>query len=149
MPEVESLEEKEKILGFVYGLLKTNGQPLHYSVLLSEVANRFYADRDDQIAARARFYTWLNLDTRFTSVGQGRWGLRTMAPQKGARPVPLLSLMHKSVEYDDSPTKAITRDDLDDEPLLDKELLEDDEADSDSDTEDKDDLDDEIDQPVK
>ena len=34
MPEVESLEEKEKILGFVYELLKTNGQPLHYSVLL-------------------------------------------------------------------------------------------------------------------
>lgn len=147
MPEVESLEEKEKILGFVYELLKTNGQPLHYSVLLDTVANRFYADRDDQIAVRARFYTWLNLDTRFTGVGQGRWGLRTMAPQKGARQVPLLSLMHKSVEYDDSPARAIVLDDLDEEPLVDKELLEDDEPDSDS--EDRDDLDEEIDHPGK
>jgi DNA-directed RNA polymerase delta subunit len=147
LPEVESLEEKEKILGFVYELLKTNGQPLHYSVLLDTVANRFYADRDDQIAVRARFYTWLNLDTRFTGVGQGRWGLRTMAPQKGARQVPLLSLMHKSVEYDDSPIRAIVLDDLDEEPLVDKELLEDDEPDSDS--EDKDDLDEEIDPPGK
>ncbi len=34
MPEVESLEEKEKILGFVHELLKANGQPVHYSVLL-------------------------------------------------------------------------------------------------------------------
>jgi DNA-directed RNA polymerase delta subunit len=147
LPEVESLEEKEKILGFVYELLKANGQPLHYSVLLDTVADRFYADRDDQIAVRARFYTWLNLDTRFTGVGQGRWGLRTMVPQKGARQVPLLSLMHKSVEYDDSPTRAIVLDDLDEEPLVDKELLEDDEPDSDS--EDKDDLDEEIDHPGK
>jgi DNA-directed RNA polymerase subunit delta len=144
LAEVESLEEKEKILGFVYELLKANGQPLHYSVLLDTVADRFYADRDDQIAVRARFYTWLNLDTRFTGVGQGRWGLRTMAPQKGARQVPLLSLMHKSVEYDDSPNRAIALDDLDEEPLADKELLDDDEPDGDG--EDKDDLDEEIDQ---
>jgi DNA-directed RNA polymerase delta subunit len=148
LPEVESLKEKEKILGFVHELLKANGQPLHYSVLLDEVTSRFYADRDDQIAARARFYTWLNLDTRFTSVGQGCWGLRTMAPQKGARQVPLLSLMHKSIEYDDSsPTRVITRDNLDEEPLVDKGLLEEGEPDSDSDTKDKDDLDDEIAHP--
>ncbi len=148
MPEAESLEEKEKTLGFVYELIKANGQPLHYSALLNEVVSRFYADWDDQITARARFYTWLNLDTRFTSVGQGCWGLRTMAPQKGARQVPLLTLMHKSVEYDDSPTRAISRDDLDEEPLVDKELLEDDEPDSD-DAEDKDDLDEEIDPSVE
>jgi DNA-directed RNA polymerase delta subunit len=144
LAEVESLEEKEKVLGFVFELLKANGQPLHYSALLDTVADRFYADRDDQIAVRARFYTWLNLDTRFTGVGQGRWGLRTMAPQKGARQVPLLSLMHKSVEYDDSPSRAIALDDLDEEPLADKELLDDDEPDVDG--EDKDDLDEENDQ---
>jgi DNA-directed RNA polymerase delta subunit len=146
LPEVESLEEKEKTLGFVYDLLKANGQPLHYSALLDAVAGRFYSDRDDQITVRARFYTWLNLDTRFTSVGQGCWGLRTMAPQKGGRQVPLLTLMHKSVEYDDSPSRVIPRDDLDDEPLVDKELLDDEESDS---GEDKDDLDEEIDQPIE
>jgi DNA-directed RNA polymerase subunit delta len=145
LPNVGGIEEKEKILGFVYELLKANGQPLHYSVLLDEVASRFYADRDDQIAARARFYTWLNLDTRFTGVGQGRWGLRAMVPQKGARQVPLLSLMHKSVEYDDSPARVLSTDDLDEEPLVDKDLLEDEDPDSDSEAGDRDGLDDEID----
>jgi hypothetical protein len=52
--------------------------------------------------------------------------------------------MHKSVEYDDSPNRAIALDDLDEEPLADKELLDDDEPDGDG--EDKDDLDEEIDQ---
>lgn len=139
MPEVESIEEKEKVLTFVYDLLKANGQPLHYSVLLEEIAGRFYTEGEDPIAAKARFYTWLNLDARFTSVSQGCWGLRTMAPQKGSRQVPLLTLMHKSVEYDDSPTRAISRDILDDEPLADKDLLEEEEPDADH--EDQDELD--------
>ena len=145
MPEIESLEEKEKILGFVYDLLKANGQPLHYSVLLEEIAGRFYAERDDLIAANARFYTWLNLDARFTNVSQGCWGLRTMAPQKGSRQVPLLTLMHKSVEYDDSPTRPSARDVLDEEPLVDKDLLEGEEPDADN--EDQDELDEESDHP--
>lgn len=127
MPEVESLDEKKKILSFIHDLLKKNGQPMHYSVLLDEVASRFNKDRDDPIEAKARFYTWLNLDARFTSVGQGCWGLRAAVPQKGSRQVPLLSLMHKTVEYDDSPTaRVITRDVLDEEPLVDKDLLEED-----------------------
>ena len=147
MPEVESLEEKEKILGFVYDMLKANGQPLHYSVLLDEIASRFFADRGDLIEAKARYYTWLNLDARFASVGQGCWGLRTSAPQKGSRQVPLLSLMHKSVEYDDSPVRAIVRDDLDEESLTDKDMLEDDEHEADND--DHDDFDEEIERSVE
>ena len=97
------------------------------------------------LQAKAHFYTWLNLDARFTSVGQGYWGLRTMAPQKGSRQVPLLTLMHKSVEYDDSPTRTIVRDVLDEEPLVDKDLLEGEEPDADN--EDQDELDEEIDLP--
>lgn len=148
MPEVENFEEKEKILGFVYDLLKANGQPLHYSVLLDEIVSRFYADRGELPEAKARFYTWLNLDARFASVGQGCWGLRTAAPQKGSRQVPLLSLMHKSVEYDDSPARVIVRDDLDEESLTDKDMLEDDDE-HEADNEDHDDFDEEIKRPVK
>jgi DNA-directed RNA polymerase delta subunit len=145
LPEVESLAEKQKILGFVYDLLKANGQPLHYSVLLDEIAGRFFIERGNLVEAKARFYTWLNLDARFASAGQGYWGLRTMAPQKGSRQVPLLTLMHKSVEYDDSPTRTIVRDALDEEPLVDKDLLEGEEPDADN--EDQDELDEEIDLP--
>lgn len=147
MPEVESLEEKDKILGYAYDLLKANGQPLHYSMLLEEIASRFFADRGDVLVAKARFYTWLNLDARFTSAGQGCWGLRTSVPQKGSRQVPLLSLMHKTVEYDDSPARVIVRGDLDEESLTGKDLLEDDRPEADN--EDVDDFDEDNERPVK
>lgn len=147
MPEAEGLDEKERVLSFVNNLLKQSGQPVHYSVLLEEVASRFYVDRDDLVEVKARFYTWLNLDSRFTNVGQGCWGLRATAPQKGARHVPLLTLMHKTVEYDDSPTRAIAQDALDEEPLVDKEMLEDEEPDAEEG--DQDELDEEIERPLE
>lgn len=147
MPEAEGLDEKEKILSFINDLLKQSGQPVHYTVLLEEVAGRFYVDRDDLIEAKARFYTWLNLDSRFTSVGQGCWGLRTAVPHKGTRQVPLLTLMHKTVEYDDSPTKAMAQDALDEEPLVDKEVLEDEEPDAENG--DQDELEEENERPLE
>ena len=144
LTEIESLEEKEKILSFAYSLLKANGQPIHYSVLLDEITNKFYTGSEALLDAKVRFYTWLNLDARFTNTGQGCWGLRATTPQKGSRQVPLLTLMHKTVEYDDSPAARVAvRDDLDDETLSDKEVLEDDEGDADGD--DQDEFDEEID----
>ncbi len=148
MPEVESLDDKEKVLGFVYDLLKQNGQQMHYSVLLDEVAKRFYKDREDLVEAKAQLYTWINLDARFTSAGQGCWGLRTAVPQKGSRQVPLLSLMHKTVEYDDSPTpRVLALDNLDEEPLADKDLLEDEEPETEG--EEQDDFDEELGRPLE
>jgi DNA-directed RNA polymerase delta subunit len=146
LPEVESIQEKDKILGFVHDLLKANGQPVHYSILFDEIARRFYAGREDQVAAKARFYTWLNLDTRFASVGQGSWSLRTAAPQKGSRQVPLLTLMHKSVEYDDSPApgRALAHGDLDEEPLADEGLLEEEEEADDEEAGDGEELEEEL-----
>lgn len=143
MPEVESLDEKEKILSFAYDLLKQNRQQMHYSVLLDEVAKRFYKDREDLVEVKARLYTWINLDARFTSAGQGCWSLRTAAPQKGSRQVPLLSLMHKTVEYDDSPAPRVLA--LDEEPLADKDLLEDVEPEG----EEQDDFDEELGRPAE
>jgi len=145
LPEVESLDEKEKVLSFIYDLLKQNGQQMHYSVLLDEVAKRFYEDQEDLVEAKARFYTWINLDARFTSAGQGCWGLRTAVPQKGSRQVPLLSLMHKTVEYDDSPTPRVLA--LDEELLADKDLLEDEEPETEG--EEQDDFDEELERPLK
>ncbi|MGD0152789.1 MAG: DNA-directed RNA polymerase subunit delta [Thermacetogeniaceae bacterium] len=142
---MESLDEKEKVLSFIYDLLKQNGQQMHYSVLLDEVAKRFYEDQEDLVEAKARFYTWINLDARFTSAGQGCWGLRTAVPQKGSRQVPLLSLMHKTVEYDDSPTPRVLA--LDEELLADKDLLEDEEPETEG--EEQDDFDEELERPLK
>ncbi len=106
MQKRDEYEKKIKALKFVHQLLKDKGQPLHYAVLMDEVAAKFFKDEEDLIRAKARFYTWLNLDTRFSSMGQGYWGLRHWAPTKGARRLPLLSLLHKTVEYDDSPPKT-------------------------------------------
>jgi len=114
MQNRDEYEKKTKALNLVQQLLKEKGQPLHYTVLMDEVAGRFFGDEEDLIRAKARFYTWLNLDTRFSNVGQGYWGLRNWAPAKGARRLPLLSLMHKTVEYDDSTPKT-AREGTDDE----------------------------------
>lgn len=141
MSEAVGLEEKEKILSYAYDLLKQHGQVVHYSTLLDEVTAKFFADREDQVQVKVRFYTWLNLDSRFASIGQGYWGLRTAVPQKGGRQVPLLTLMHKSVEYDDSPTRAQVREPMEDDALADKELLEDEAV-----SEDEDEFEDEVEQ---
>lgn len=92
-------DEKSTVLNFVHEMLKKNKQPLHYTVLMDEVVNKFYPSVEDVIRAKTRFYTWLNLDPRFTYLGQGMWGLRSWALQRGTRRVPLLTLMHKTVEY--------------------------------------------------
>lgn len=129
MDKREEYEKKINSLNFIYRMLKEKEQPLHYTVLLDEVTTRFFGNEDDVIRTKARFYTWLNLDPRFTSMGQGYWGLRQWAPARGNRRLPLLSLLHKTVEYDDSPPKTgrnggedefYPADDLivDEEPLL-------------------------------
>ncbi len=126
MQKRDEYEKKIKALEFVHQLLKDKGQPLHYTVLMDEVADKFFKDEEDLIRAKARFYTWLNMDTRFSSMGQGYWGLRNWAPAKGARRLPLLSLMHKTVEYDDSPPKT-AREGTDDEFYPPEEIINDDE----------------------
>lgn len=129
MDKREEYERKINSLNFIYRMLKEKGQPLHYTVLLDEVIARFFGNEEDVIRTKARFYTWLNLDPRFASMGQGYWGLRQWAPARGNRRLPLLSLLHKTVEYDDSPSKTSRNtgedefypaDDLivDEEPLL-------------------------------
>ncbi|MDH7576617.1 MAG: DNA-directed RNA polymerase subunit delta [Bacillota bacterium] len=122
----EGWEEKTTILNFVYELFKTGGQPLHYSLLIEEVAKRFLDREEDLVRAKARFYTWLNLDPRFVYLGQGQWGLRSWIPEKGGRRVPLLSLMHKTLEYDDGSPRIPGREQPDElfpahEMLMEKE----------------------------
>lgn len=121
----EGWEEKTEILNFVYELIKTGGHPLHYSILMEEVAKRFFGEEEDLVRAKARFYTWLNLDPRFTCLGQGRWGLRSWSPEKGGRRVPLLSLMHKTVEYDDGAPRLSGREQLEEDYFPAHEVLRD------------------------
>ncbi|HAA89183.1 MAG: DNA-directed RNA polymerase, delta subunit [Thermoanaerobacterales bacterium 50_218] len=105
----EGWKEKEEILDFVYQLLKNNGHPLHYSVLMEEVWSRFpLPEGKDLVEAKTMFYTWINLDSRFAYMGQGQWGLRTWTPQKGSRRVPLLTLMHKTLDYNNGFQTRIT-----------------------------------------
>ncbi len=116
--------KKDAILDFIYEFIKTNGQPVHYSILMEEVEKKFLASRaTDLVQAKARFYTWLNLDVRFVYLGEGRWGLRSWAPQKGTRRVPLVSLMHKTVEYNDEPPRASEEEELGNELFPAQELL--------------------------
>jgi DNA-directed RNA polymerase subunit delta len=116
MPNEGGSDQKTRIINYVYDLLKKNKEPLHYSVLMDKVASEFFVAEANPIQAKAKFYTWLNLDTRFVNLGQGRWGLRNWAPQKKTSSIPLLALMHKSVKYDDSPDNGAGKENVDEDP---------------------------------
>lgn len=109
MDKREEYERKINSLDYVYRMLKEKGQPIHYSEILDEVYAKFFSHEGDAIRAKARFYTWMNLDPRFAGMGKGYWGLRQWAPAKGSRRLPLLSLLHKTVEYDDSSPKTLRK----------------------------------------
>jgi DNA-directed RNA polymerase subunit delta len=63
-----------------HAILETTGQVTDFNDLLSEVAD--YLELDDETLEREmiQFYTDLNVDGRFISLGDNRWGLRAWYP---------------------------------------------------------------------
>jgi DNA-directed RNA polymerase subunit delta len=76
-------KEELKELSFMemaYEYLKTSKQPISFADLLQEIKKA--ADiSDEEIRTRlAQFYTDINVDGRFLSLGNNRWGLRVWYP---------------------------------------------------------------------
>lgn len=118
--------DKEQVMDYAWRLLKERGKPISYDTLIDEVVGRFFSEVEDPLRAKARFYTWLNLDTRFNYNGQGLWGLRSWAPAKGNRRLPVLTLMHKTVEYDDSNSRIKDGGEREDDLFSTQEIVHDD-----------------------
>ena len=82
-----------------FELLQGHGRPWHYQELIEAVLRRI--DQAADARQISSVLTQINLDTRFAYIGQGEWGLRAWVPTKGARRLPTITLMNKTLAYDD------------------------------------------------
>ncbi|WHY00600.1 DNA-directed RNA polymerase subunit delta [Neobacillus sp. DY30] len=68
------------LIELAYEFLKNSKQPIAFNDLINEIAAATELT-EDQIRSRiAQFYTDINIDGRFLSLGENRWGLRVWYP---------------------------------------------------------------------
>lgn len=108
-----------------YEVLKAQGNPMYYQGLIEEVLRRLGIPQEAiQIAAAL---TQINLDTRFSFLGRGEWGLKVWDPTKVPRRSPSISLMTKASSNEEDKSDQDELDDLDDLDSLDEDASETDE----------------------
>lgn len=110
-------KDKPTEADIAYEVLKAHGNPMHYHNLIEEVLRRLGISQEAIRIAAA--LTQINLDTRFTFLGRGEWGLKVWDPSKTPRKLAPVSLMNKgSSEEEDKPDlEELDEDALDDDPL--------------------------------
>ena len=107
-----SLTRKDKPTeaDIAYEVLKVHGNPMHYHNLIEEVLQRLGISQEAIRIAAA--LTQINLDTRFSFLGRGQWGLKVWeAPKIPKRQAPI-SLVNKasSEEEDKSDSEELDDD---------------------------------------
>lgn len=75
----EQLQEMS-LIEIAYEYLKNNKQAISFNELMSEIAEARELTDEQVRAIIAQFYTDLNIDGRFLTLGQNRWGLRVWYP---------------------------------------------------------------------
>jgi len=140
------------LIELAYDLLVEKNEPVFFNDLVAEMAALKGVSKEELAAKIAQFYTDLNVDGRFTSLGENRWGLKIWYP---------VDQVEEEVVHTDKPKKkkkskkaaaAVVEgfDELDDEDLeFDEDLDElaedlDDSEDDDLLDDDDDDLDDDL-----
>jgi DNA-directed RNA polymerase subunit delta len=94
------LDKKMSEVDLAFHILKEKAQPTYYRTLIEEVfAVKPYSG--DEVLAIASVHTQINLDTRFIYLGQGQWGLKFWVPTKSHKKIPSITLLNRSVVYDD------------------------------------------------
>lgn len=74
-----------------YHILKRAGQPVYFRELIEEVLRIKPVGTENWSRTAAAIYTQLNLDTRFSYQGKGKWSLRSAVPGKAPRRIRLIS----------------------------------------------------------
>lgn len=140
------------LIELAYDLLVEKNEPVFFNDLVAEMAALKGVSKEELAAKIAQFYTDLNVDGRFTSLGENRWGLKIWYP---------VDQVEEEVVHTDKPKKkkkskkaaaAVVEgfDELDDEDLEFDEDLDDlaedldDSEDDDLLDDDDDDLDDDL-----
>lgn len=96
-----SKKDKPSEADVAYEVLKAQGNPMHYHNLIEEVLQRLGISQEAIRIAAA--LTQINLDTRFTFLGQGEWGLKAWEPSKVNRRSSV-SLINKALTDEEDKT---------------------------------------------
>ena len=113
-----SLTRKDKPTeaDIAYEVLKANGNPMHYHNLIEEVLRHLGISQEAIRIAAA--LTQINLDTRFTFLGRGEWGLKVWEPPKTPKKLAPISAMNKSASDEgDKLDSEESDEELDEDPL--------------------------------
>lgn len=149
----EQLKEMS-LIDIAYELLSNKKQPASFKEIMDELTAAVGLTESEVRSKIAQFYTDLNIDGRFLSMGENRWGLRIWYPvdqseEEVITPTkPKKKKAKKVVDEDDLDFDDLEEDDIDYDDLLDdddddEDLLDlDDDDDDDDDDFDDDDFDD-------
>ncbi|MBP1759625.1 MAG: DNA-directed polymerase, delta subunit [Firmicutes bacterium] len=112
-----SLSKKNKPTeaDIAFEVLKAQGNPMHYQNLIEEVLRRLGISQEAIRIAAA--LTQINLDTRFTFLGRGEWGLKVWDSAKMPRRSTTVALINReSLDEDDkSDSEELEEDPLDED----------------------------------
>ncbi|TKC16901.1 DNA-directed RNA polymerase subunit delta [Robertmurraya kyonggiensis] len=148
----EQLQEMS-LIEMAYEMLKNQKQPASFKEIMDEITATIGLSEEEVRAKIAQFYTDLNIDGRFLSLGENRWGLRVWYPVEQSEEEVITPTKPKKkkakkvvdedddleLDYDDEDDidydDILDEDDEDDDDLLD---LDDEDLDEDEDFEDED-----------
>lgn len=138
----EQLSEMS-LIEMAYEILKSQKQPASFKEILDEIISTIGLTEKEVKSKIAQFYTDLNIDGRFLSMGDNRWGLRVWYPvdqseEEVVTPTKPKKKKAKKV-VDEDEDLDIDFDDVEEDELDYDDILDDD----DEDIEDLDELDDE------
>lgn len=118
------VKEELAMVDVAHAILRVSGEVSEFNELLVEVAEFLELEDSELEAQMAQFYTDLNIDGRFISLGGNRWGIR------GWYPIDSIDeeLTHDNNEEDEKPRRS--DDGFDDyDVALDEEFEEEEEED--------------------
>jgi len=135
----EELQETS-LIEIAYELLKEKKQAIPFKEIMDEITELLELSEEEVRARIAQFYTDLNIDGRFMSQGENRWGLRVWYPVDQTEEETVTQVKPKKKkkvadddldieEYDELDEDDIDYDDVDD--FDDVEDLEEDDDDDD------------------
>jgi DNA-directed RNA polymerase subunit delta len=141
----EELQEMS-LMEMAFEILKEKKQPISFKEIMDEITELRGLTEDEVRARIAQFYTDLNIDGRFMTLGENRWGLRVWYPVDQSEEEHVTAVKPKKKkakkvvdededldieEYDELEEEELDYDDVDDfdddddEDLLDDDIEED------------------------